>query len=451
MNKLFTAIVICLLISINSVKAQIHWDGSNPGSIYYNGGNVGIGTINPSQKLTIEGIQSGALVKVKNLTPTAYAEQTFYNDNNNILTVGTIGSSYSSNEWAGSSYMYSDRKLYIKSADKIDFFSGGYSLNNIRMSINNNGNVGIGTTNPNGQLQINSIRPIIFKYNGGSGVYGSEIGFNAILNTYITPNRFIKLGGTSQQGGASIIVDNWGSMYFQTYNASTESESIINYNPQITFQNNGYVGIGTTTPDTKLTVNTDNFGDTQIKLLNTGITTTFSSLMYNVNSGEFRISQKDGGNTGITFYTNYSTNNSEKMRITPNGNVGIGVTNPQYKLTVAGTIAAREVNVTTETWSDFVFHSSYKLRSLGEVEQFIKANSHLPEIPSAAEVKENGIGLGEMNAKLLQKIEELTLYMIEQQKQMAEQQKYLLNQQKQLNELKLQNQQLSNKIDDLKK
>ena len=70
--------------------------------------------------------------------------------------------------------------------------------------------------------------------------------------------------------------------------------------------------------------------------------------------------------------------------------------------------------------SDFVFEKDYKLRSIGDLETFIKENKHLPDIPSANDVKENGIDLGEMDAKLLQKIEELTLYIIEQQKQLEE-------------------------------
>ena len=73
-------------------------------------------------------------------------------------------------------------------------------------------------------------------------------------------------------------------------------------------------------------------------------------------------------------------------------------------------------------WSDFVFGIDYELRTLEEVEKHINAKGHLPEIPSEAEVTENGINLGEMNAKLLQKIEELTLYLIEQNKQNQTQQ-----------------------------
>jgi hypothetical protein len=107
------------------------------------------------------------------------------------------------------------------------------------------------------------------------------------------------------------------------------------------------------------------------------------------------------------------------------GNFGIGVTNPQNKLDVNGTIHAREVKVDLTGWSDFVFHPSYQLKPLTEVEQFIKTNGHLQDIPSAAEVEQNGVNVGEMQTKLLQKVEELTLYVIEKDKEISEQKKIL--------------------------
>jgi len=105
------------------------------------------------------------------------------------------------------------------------------------------------------------------------------------------------------------------------------------------------------------------------------------------------------------------------------GNVGIGTNTPDYKLTVKGKIHSREVKVTaTAGGADFVFEDTYKLPTLKTVEQFIAKNKHLPEIASAKEMEENGIHLAEMNIKLLQKIEELTLYTIQQQKELETQQ-----------------------------
>ncbi|MBC34554.1 MAG: hypothetical protein CL663_00715 [Bacteroidetes bacterium] len=103
-----------------------------------------------------------------------------------------------------------------------------------------------------------------------------------------------------------------------------------------------------------------------------------------------------------------------------NGDIGIGTTDTfGYKLAVNGTIGAKEIVVeTTSAWPDYVFASDYELRSLDEVENYIEENQHLPDVPSAAEVEESGISLGEMNATLLQKVEELTLYIIQQQKEL---------------------------------
>ena len=98
------------------------------------------------------------------------------------------------------------------------------------------------------------------------------------------------------------------------------------------------------------------------------------------------------------------------------GKVGIGTANPDEKLAVNGTIHAKEVRVDLNNWPDYVFESTYKLPTLEELEQQIKEKGHLPNIPSAEEVEKNGAQLGEMNKKLLEKIEELTLYTIQQEK-----------------------------------
>ena len=103
------------------------------------------------------------------------------------------------------------------------------------------------------------------------------------------------------------------------------------------------------------------------------------------------------------------------------GNVGIGTTTPFYKLDVNGTIRAKEVLVNLNNGgADFVFEENYLLRPLNEVSDFIQANKHLPEIPSAADMVNNGLDMGEFQIKLLQKIEELTLYIIEQDKRIKE-------------------------------
>jgi hypothetical protein len=122
------------------------------------------------------------------------------------------------------------------------------------------------------------------------------------------------------------------------------------------------------------------------------------------------------------------------------GHVVIGTpapTGPQgdYKLNVWGRARANEIVVNTNG-ADFVFAKNYRLRPLEEVEQFITANNHLPEIPSAKEMQANGMAVGELQTKLLQKVEELTLYVIEQNKQ--------------LQELKKENQEMKEKVEKLK-
>ncbi|WP_264536577.1 hypothetical protein [Flavobacterium sp. N1736] len=131
------------------------------------------------------------------------------------------------------------------------------------------------------------------------------------------------------------------------------------------------------------------------------------------------IVQNAGSNAyGMQFFTmeSHLTGQTEKLRISGNGNVGIGTINPLNKLDVNGTIHSKEVKVDMLNWSDFVFKKEYDLPTLEEVEKHIAKKGHLENIPSEKEVLENGINLGEMNAKLLQKIEEITLYMIEMKK-----------------------------------
>ena len=100
--------------------------------------------------------------------------------------------------------------------------------------------------------------------------------------------------------------------------------------------------------------------------------------------------------------------------------VGIGTLTPQEALSVNGKIRAHEIKVEvgSANWPDYVFDASYSPASLSEIEDFIRLNKHLPEVPSAKEVEENGIDLGSMNGKLLKKIEELTLHLIEKEKQL---------------------------------
>ncbi|GAA4778324.1 hypothetical protein GCM10023231_01090 [Olivibacter ginsenosidimutans] len=106
-----------------------------------------------------------------------------------------------------------------------------------------------------------------------------------------------------------------------------------------------------------------------------------------------------------------------RMTILTNGNVGIGIRTPAEKLAVNGTIRAKEIKVEAANWADYVFEEGYALPTLTEMERYVREHRHLPGIPDKDEVAANGVNLGEMNRKLLEKVEELTLHLIEKDKE----------------------------------
>lgn len=139
-----------------------------------------------------------------------------------------------------------------------------------------------------------------------------------------------------------------------------------------------------------------------------------------VNSDEYKLDITSDGEMGISV-KNDLTINSNSININTgktyySGKVGIGTNNPQNALDVLGTIRATEVKIEAK-WADFVFADDYILPSLDEVKAHIDEHKHLPGIPSEAEVQQNGIGVSEITSKMMQKIEELTLYIIKQQEE----------------------------------
>ncbi|WP_320052059.1 hypothetical protein [uncultured Acetobacteroides sp.] len=170
--------------------------------------------------------------------------------------------------------------------------------------------------------------------------------------------------------------------------------------PILSLTSDGTVGIGTLTPGAKLDVN--------------GIIRTYNKDNATANWDNLSL-WSDGEHSYIYSYGDekglyLKSNNGNKIIL--DSFVGIGTYTPQNALDVNGTIRAKEVKVTLDGWSDFVFKHDYNLKPLSEVKQYLNVNGHLPEIPSETEVKQNGVNMGDMQAKLLQKIEELTLYMI---------------------------------------
>lgn len=198
----------------------------------------------------------------------------------------------------------------------------------------------------------------------------------------------------------------------------------LNTNTRIlTLHKNGNVGIGEHTPTYKLHVK------------NTS-TTSGTAIRAEAINGQIRIFETDGSAPTVNFtqierngnafhiYQKDAVGYKHVLTATEAGDVGIGTTNPQgYKLAVKGDMIAEKVVVKLyANWPDYVFTKNYGLMGLDEVESYIKENSHLPNVPSAKEVEEGGIDLGKMDAILLQKIEELTLYVIELKKENKAQQ-----------------------------
>lgn len=190
---------------------------------------------------------------------------------------------------------------------------------------------------------------------------------------------------------------------------------------------NNNVGIGfTSTPIAPLTIAR---GDNTFGSYNR---VSIAFTYYNTGSYRHFIATRHEANrpdyNAIEFYTCDGTsngtfpNNAVHGLTIMNGKVGIATgegVNPQNALDVNGTIRAKKVMVETG-WADFVFKNDYKLMSLSDLENFIQQNGHLPEIPTESQVKKDGVDLGEMNARLLQKVEELTLYIIEIDKELKE-------------------------------
>ncbi len=267
----------------------------------------------------------------------------------------------------------------------------------------NRGNVGIGTEEPNYKLDVNGII-------NGANFYlnGSPIGI-----WEISSGKYIYY-----QGNVGIGTSN--PVYKLDVNGDSRTTNNIYCG--------NYLGIGTVTPSKRIeiqftdeTARTDPMDFDGILISNnTTVSGNGAQLILGSTNAYFGILAKkmDSDAHVLDIWKDHSGQRDVAMRINSDGKIGIGTTNPQSLLSVNGTITSKEIKVTETGWSDFVFEEKYDLPSLNQLEMYIKQNKHLPGIPSAEEVKQNGFSLGEMQSKLLQKIEELTLYVIEQNKKL---------------------------------
>ncbi len=207
---------------------------------------------------------------------------------------------------------------------------------------------------------------------------------------------------------------------------------------------NNNVGIGTSSPTTALDVrgiistpeiafrNADGSDDSdpyRLRKVRSSANQNWLELQLNDDADEsFRIYGNSCAGFGCGDYSQNLYHSFDALgNVYHRGNVGIGTATPDAKLAVNGTIHTREVRVDTQNFPDFVFKPSYSLPSLKEVKNYIDQKGHLPGMPSEAEAIKEGMNLGEMNKKLLQKVEELTLYLIEKDKQINRMSKRLTN------------------------
>jgi hypothetical protein len=360
----------------------------------FNGGKVGIGTLSPDYNLHVNG--TGNFTSRLNLNSRLAFPST---NSSNLWNLDNLNGSF---------------RIFRENFDG--------SAGSIAILIGDNKNVGIGTSSPSEKLSIygitNSTPGIISLESSRNDAQNVEVGSIKAKNTGIEIARI----GLNREGGSST-----GFLSFHTKSSNTSPVSEV-----MRITGSGNVGIGTTNPSAALDVKTT--GNQYGIILRVPSHAPWTTLTYNetwnataplfssiaYNTGKYALGTHTNAGD-LAFYTNGYGN--ERLTIKQNGQVIIGVPTVtsiplDYKLAVAGNIIAEKVKVKKQSsgWPDFVFEPQYKLPDLLQLESFVKQNKHLPEIPSASEIEKDGQDLGEMNRLLLQKVEELTLYLIELKK-----------------------------------
>ncbi|WP_299211115.1 hypothetical protein [uncultured Aquimarina sp.] len=410
----------------NRFDINRRYNGDIPLMSVLTSGNVGIGTKTPNTVLHIKKNQSGWLQEIAGTA-----------SNNGDFVGLKVLSGYAgeTNKWIGISAIAENLH---SNATGLGLYTGATE----RFRIQHNGNVGIGTTSPDAKLHLNALERNALR----------------IYRETITDKYLNIWHGTSGAVIEPIRTDGeTSSLYLGGYDTPTNV---------FLSANGGNVGIGTTSPNAKLQITSTSIDEFSTNRYDANLiiegTNTSRSVSKGATLGFVVPANTNGGNSWqqgrimvtpdnesnanasgrMLLQTRYINNGAWRWRnnliLTSNGNVGIGTADTKgFKLGVKGKIAAEEVKVALyNTWPDYVFENDYNLPSLQQVENHIVEKGHLENIPSAAEVVENGIQLGEMNSKLLQKIEELTLYMIEQNKKTENQQKEIYKLQEENKKLK---------------
>ena len=349
------------------------------------------------------------------------------------------------------------------------------------------GNVGIGTNTPLYKLNVfgshSDARILLHSIGGGDDARQADLmlwasepqvsysGVGIGNNVTVSSDRGLHLLNTIRGGSYMRLLDN--SISIGIVSSAGTIKETINVNTE------GNIGFGTNSPVSKLSVAGSltlggGVGNNTLPrplitagTLPNGEIRGYSGAGNAYDDGFLRLSGGGGTTSSVKTFIDLSgystvpdmngnivfgTYGTERMRIDRNGYVSIGTKAPDALLTVNGTIHSSEVKVNLNFPApDYVFANDYKLRSLQEVENYIKENSHLPEIPSAKEFEKNGINVSEMNMALLKKVEELTLYSIEQQKNTEKLNLYIDKQQKKYDELTLQLKKQNERLEKLEK
>ena len=371
-------ILLLIALFISTYSYGQSWSG-NGTDLYFTGGKVGVGTSSPESTLHVSGpgIFRSGVIDIVFSTPG-----------------GKNGMVYNVNN----SNNYSRFDMYNTDAVTTDnrFFTLRYSQDSRGLVIRKGGNVGIGTTTPKHQLSVGTSEVL--------GSWASTVVADGLMVASDNNRSATYLYNQSQSGVHGLNAYDYGvGSYLPLYLGWGGKNILI-------AKDGGNVGIGTASPTADLHIfRNDNTGVTIKAEAYDGH---FGILEANSAGGVVHLSNTTGSSTTLIrgYGDSYFTA----------GNIGIGTTTPTEKLEVNGTIRSKEVKVEASPWPDYVFASNYNLPSLKSVETYINEHGHLPEVPSAAVVEEEGIKLGEMNAVLLKKVEELTLYTLEQEKRIIE-------------------------------
>lgn len=311
------------------------------------------------------------------------------------------------------------KSLLYNSAGSNNTAMGTSALMN-NVTGNNNTAVGHWALTNNTIGSDNSILGAHASKNALDGSRNTVIGYNALFSNNHGSNN-VSVGymaGYNDQGSGNVFIG-----YQAGYNETGSNKLYIANNsntPPLIYGDfsSGRVGINTTSPNSDLSISPSSVGP-KITLWDGGTSTWHYGLGVSPDQLNYHIVAPS--NSHVFYAGGKNGDGTELMRIRGDGKViisdGTIPASGSYKLYVQTGILTEKIKVASvSNWADYVFNDDYKLKSLEELEMYVKENKHLPNIPSEQEVKSNGIDLAQMDAKLLEKIEELHLYVIDQEK-----------------------------------